>query len=40
MDAQTPEGSYEQEQELAMKIKTKVLEVIRQEKRLGGELDQ
>ena len=40
VDAQTPEGSYEQEQELAMKIKTKVLEVIRQEKRLGGELDQ
>lgn len=40
VEAQTPEGSYQQEQELAMKIKTRVLEVIREEKRLGGELDR
>ena len=40
VEAQTPEGSYQQEQELAMKIKTRVLEVIREEKRLGGELDK
>ncbi len=32
------QGTYEQEQQLAMKIKTKVLEVIREEKRIGGEL--
>ena len=32
------EANYSQEQELSMKIKTKVLEVIRQEKRIGGEL--
>jgi TP901 family phage tail tape measure protein len=32
------QGSYEQEKELAMKIKSKVLEVIREEKRIGGEL--
>ena len=31
--------SYEKEQELAMKIKSKVLEVIREEKRVGGELN-
>ena len=40
VEAQTPEGSFQQEQELAMKIKTRVLEVIREEKRLGGELDR
>lgn len=32
------EGSYEQEKELSMKIKAAVLEVIRREKRVGGEL--
>ena len=31
-------GSYEKEQELSMKIKSAVLEVIRDEKRIGGEL--
>ena len=31
-------NSVEQEQALAMKIKTKVMEVIREEKRIGGEL--
>ncbi len=31
-------GSYEKEQELSMKIKSAVLEVIRNEKRIGGEL--
>jgi hypothetical protein len=38
VSTETSEGSYEQEQKLAMKIKTKVLEVIREEKRIGGEL--
>ncbi len=32
------EGSYEQEKELSMKIKAAVLDVIRREKRIGGEL--
>ena len=40
VEASSPKESYEQEQELAMKIKSKVLEVIREEKRLGGELDR
>ena len=40
VEAESPQGSYEQEQQLAMKIKSKVLEVIREEKRLGGELDR
>jgi TP901 family phage tail tape measure protein len=31
-------NKFEQEQALAMKIKTKVIEVIREEKRIGGEL--
>ena len=31
-------GKAENEQELALKIKSKVLEVIREEKRIGGEL--
>ena len=31
-------GSYEKEQEMSMKIKSAVLEVIRDEKRIGGEL--
>jgi hypothetical protein len=38
VSTETSKGSYEQEQKLAMKIKTKVLEVIREEKRIGGEL--
>ena len=38
VEASSPESSYEKEQDLAMKIKSKVLEVIREEKRLGGEL--
>ena len=38
VSADTSEGSYEQEQQLAVKIKSKVLEVIREEKRIGGEL--
>ena len=32
-------GSYEEEQNLSLKIKTAVLDVIRQEKRIGGELN-
>ena len=32
------EGSYQREKDLSMKIKSAVLEVIRQEKRVGGEL--
>jgi hypothetical protein len=32
------DGSYQQEKDLSMKIKSAVLEVIRQEKRVGGEL--
>lgn len=32
------QGTYDQEQQLAMKIKSRVLEVIREEKRIGGEL--
>ena len=32
------EGSYEREKDLSMKIKSAVLDVIRQEKRVGGEL--
>lgn len=31
-------GSYEEEQQLSLKIKSAVLDVIRQEKRIGGEL--
>ena len=31
-------GSYEEEQKLSMKIKSAVLDVIREEKRIGGEL--
>ena len=34
------EGSYEKEKELSMKIKTAVLDVIRREKRIGGELSE
>jgi TP901 family phage tail tape measure protein len=40
VEAESTQGSYEQEQALAMKIKSSVLEVIREEKRLGGELDR
>ena len=32
------EGSYEEERNLSIKIKSAVLDVIRQEKRIGGEL--
>ena len=39
VETQAPEDSYAKEQELALKIKSKVLEVIREEKRLGGELE-
>ena len=37
-DAQGPESSYAKEKELSSKIKAAVLDVIRQEKRVGGEL--
>jgi TP901 family phage tail tape measure protein len=40
VEAESTQGSYEQEKALAMKIKSSVLEVIREEKRLGGELDR
>ena len=32
------EGSYERERDLSLKIKGAVLDVIREEKRIGGEL--
>lgn len=38
VSADTGANQFEQEQALAMKIKTKVIEVIREEKRIGGEL--
>lgn len=40
VETDSSQGSYEQEQDLAMKIKSSVLEVIREEKRIGGELDR
>ena len=40
VETESSQGSYEQEQDLAMKIKRSVLEVIREEKRIGGELDR
>ena len=38
VSAEAGGNKFEQEQALAMKIKTKVIEVIREEKRIGGEL--
>ena len=35
---ENPEASYEQERDLSLKIKNAVLNVIREEKRIGGEL--